>query len=225
MKSVVKHSDLVRREVTDYKKVGRVSSVSVLNHTGKDWKQWIAILDKAGARSWSYQEIVAFVKKKYRSVSPWWQHGLALGFEIATGRRQEGQDFRGRYSVTATKSLAHPASTVWNFVTSHEGMKFWLKPLSSVEMKSQAQFETTDGYFGEIRTVQRARRARIYWQDPNWEKRTVVELYTVERPGRKSILVFSHTGLADLKTKDRLRVRWRDAVDQLSERMLKEMRQ
>ncbi len=133
----MKHSDLVRREVTDYKKVGRVSSVSVLKHTGKDWKQWIALLDKAGARSWSYQEIVAFVKKKYRRVSPWWQHGLALGFKIATGRRQEGQDFGGKYSVTATKSLAHTASTIWNFVTSPEGIHLRVRWRDAVEQLSE----------------------------------------------------------------------------------------
>lgn len=220
-KAYISHSDLVRGTTTDYEKVGKVSAESVTKHTGKNWEQWISILEKAGARSWTYQEIVAYLKTKHKQ-SPWWQQGVALGFEIAIGRRKEGQDAKGKYMVTATKSLALDVKAVWKFLVSEEGQKIWLKPYSETEIKPKSQFETKDGFFGEVRTVAQARRARIYWQDPLWEKPTVLELMLVPRPGKKSILVFNHTGIKDTKTQGLLRLRWRKAADDVSQRLCKD---
>lgn len=214
MKTYIKHSDLIRGEVSDYEKIGKVTSESVFKHTKKTWKQWVSILDKAGARSWTYQEIVAFLKQKHR-LTPWWQQGVALGFEIAVGRRKEGQDAKGKYMVTATKSLPYGVQEVWKVLISRKGQEVWLKPLSDVSIQPKAQFETTDGFFGEVRTVARFRRARLFWQDPEWDKHTVVELMLVPRPGKKSILVFNHTGIKESKTKILLRERWRKAADQI----------
>jgi uncharacterized protein YndB with AHSA1/START domain len=216
VKPYLEHSDLVRGAPVDCEKVGKVSAESVRRHTGKDWAQWIGLLDKAGARSWTYQELVAFLKAKHR-LTPWWQMGVATGFEIAIGRRAEGQDAKGNYMVTATKSLAFSVQQVWSFVVSPEGQAVWLRPLSEIELKPKAQFETRDGFFGEVRTVARNHRARLFWQDPLWDRHTVVEILLVPKPGKKSILVFNHTGIKELRTKGLLSARWREAADQIKE--------
>ena len=214
MKSYIEHSDLMRGEQIDYSKIGKVSAESVHKHTGKDWKQWIGILDKAGARTWTYQEIVKYLKVKHR-LTPWWQQGVAYGFEIAISRRKAGQDAKGKYMVTATKSIAYNVEKLWKFLLSKKGQEIWLKPYSTIKIKPGVQFETRDGFFGEIRTVAKNRRVRIYWQDPSWEKHTIVELMIVGRPAKKSILVFNHSGIADAKTRDVLRARWRTAADKI----------
>src|SRR5687768_10050998 len=106
------YSEVIQAEARDFGKVGRVSSESVRKHTGKDWKTWVRLLEAAGARNLPHGEIVALLKKKYR-LTPWWQQGVALGFEIATGRRRPGQDAKGKYMVTATKSLSVDAKAAW----------------------------------------------------------------------------------------------------------------
>lgn len=199
----------------EFSKVGKVTTESVFKYTGRHWEEWIPLLEKAGARTWKYQEIVAFLRKKHKKLTPWWQHGVAMGFEIATGRRLEGQDMKGAYMVTATKSLAKGVQPVWKALLSDKGQEAWLKPLYKVSLKAKAQFETMDGFFGEVRTLANARRLRMFWQDPLWEKHTVVEVMLVPRPGGKSILVFNHTGIRDIKTRNTLRVRWREAADRI----------
>jgi hypothetical protein len=91
VKAPINHSDLAQPGMIRYEKIGKVSSGSVFKHTGKGLKEWVGILERAGANSWTYQEIVDFLKKKHR-LTPGWQQGVALGFEIGTGRRKVGQD-------------------------------------------------------------------------------------------------------------------------------------
>lgn len=195
-----------------YAQVGKVPSESVFKHTGKHWAQWIPLLEKAGARTWSYQEIVAHLKKRHK-LSPWWQHGVALGFEIATNRREVGQDAKGKYMVTATCALPHSVQAVWDVLMSDAGQKVWLNPMYTLELEPKSPFETNDGFFGEVRTLKVARRLRLAWQDPQWDFTTVLEVHLVPRPGKKAILVFNHTGLDSEQTKARMKIRWRAAAD------------
>lgn len=197
---------------TSYERLGRVTTQSVFKCTGKHWHEWIAILDKAGARSWTHQEIVAFLKKKYK-LGPWWQQGVTSGFELAIGRRIEGQNAKGEYSLTATKSLPLGALKVWNLLLSKEGQAAWLKPLYPVTLAPGHAFETSDGFFGEVRTMKKAQRIRMTWQDPNWEKKTVLQIHLVPRPNDKSLLAFTHDEIKHLKTQSLLRARWKTATD------------
>jgi uncharacterized protein YndB with AHSA1/START domain len=209
------YSNLVRGGTQSYEKIGKVSSQSVLKHTGKGWEAWVGVLEKAGARSWTYQEIVAHLKKRHR-LTPWWQQGVALGFEIAIGRRKAGQDAKGKYMVTATKSLHLEVKTVWRKMLSPAGLDLWLRPLSAVRVRPKTFFETKDGFFGEIRTVTPNRKLRMSWKDPLWEKPTVVEAILVPKPGKKCILAFNHTGIPDERARETLRARWREAADQIA---------
>lgn len=218
-----------RQDKMEYPKIGKVSSASVEKATDKSWDQWIALLDKAGARSWTYQEIVAHLKKKHK-LGPWWQQGVAMGYEIATGRRIEGQNAKGEYAITATKSLRFDAKKVWKHFSSKEGIAVWLQPLFDVEIKAKNTFETQDGYFGEIRTVAKPvqdpstkaarveRRIRMTWQDPNWDSSTTVEVMIVARANGNSILAFNHGKIKDVRIQAKLRARWREALEEFAKK-------
>jgi len=202
----------------EYSKIGRVSSESVEKATGKTWDQWIAILEKAGARSWTHQEIVAFLKKKHK-LGPWWQQGVTLGFEIAIGRRVEGQNAKGEYSLTVTQSLHLDVKKVWKHFVSEEGKTIWLQPLFPVEIKPKNTFETQDGFFGEFRTMKKERRIRMTWQDPNWDGGTTVEVIFVARANGNSIVCINHGKIKDLRIQAKLRTRWRQALDEFKKRV------
>lgn len=198
-----------------YERLGRVTTESVHKCTGKHWRQWVALLDKAGARTWTHQEIVAYLKSKHR-LGPWWQQGVTSGYEIAIGRRIEGQNIKGHYMVTVTKSVELSAAQCWEHLVSDKGLGTWLKSLYDVAVKPGSQFETKDGFFGEIRTMKKGRSLRLTWQDPNWDKKTVVQVFIVARSkGKKSIVAFSHGEIKDLKTQKLLRARWKQVMTDL----------
>ncbi len=196
-------------------RLGTVSTASVRKCTGKSWDEWVAILEKAGARAWNHRELVAFLRKRHR-LRPWWQQGVAVGYEIHLGRREVGRNAKGEFSLTATKSLEASAAQTWKLLASPAGLELWLQPLSPVKLRPQAMFETRDGYYGEIRTMLAARRLRMTWQDPNWAKKSVVQVFLVPRPASKCHLVFGHEQLADARDQARLRARWRAALERLA---------
>lgn len=197
--------------------LSRISRASVLKHTKKDWNEWITILDRAEARSWSHQELTRFLRARHH-LTPWWQQCVAIGYETHIGRRIEGQNLKGEFSVTVTKSLHVDQKTAWARLVSSEGLEAWLRPLSPVALGPKETFETEDGFFGEVRVFKKGERFRLRWQDPDWPKHSVVQLMILPRPkGRdgkgRSIFVVMHEGLANARIRESMRARWREAID------------
>ncbi len=200
-------------------KIGRVTSASVHKGTGRDWGEWLGILNRVGAKSWTHQEIVAFLKKKYK-LSPWWQQGVTLGFELATGRRQEGQSLKGDYSLTATKSMSITVEKLWRFVTSREGTQVWLKPLSPFSLRVGAEYECEGGIFGRVRTLKAPERVRLSWQDTDWPKPTMMAVMLIPRPGGKAVFVIQHDGFTSPALRETMRLHWKTAIAELAAAML-----
>lgn len=196
-------------------KVGRVSSASVEKHTKKDWQKWIDILTKAGATSWTRKTIVSFLKSKYK-LTPWWVQVVTHGFEVHTGRRIDGTNIKGEYSTTTIKTYPVTAKKAWEVLSSPEGISIWLGSVSNFDLEPKARFETDDGIFGEIRTMVRGKRLRMTWQESDWEKHTVLQIYIWDRPGKKSMIGFMHEGIKSGRQKMQIKDRWLQVCENLS---------
>ncbi|MFS4458999.1 SRPBCC domain-containing protein [Bdellovibrio sp. HCB2-146] len=199
-------------------KIGRVSAESVVKGTGRNWDEWIAILDKNGARNQTHQEIVAFLAKKYK-LTAWWQQGVTTAYEIHIQRRAEGRNTKGEYMLTSTKTLKCDAKKLWKFLVSNEGVAIWLKPLSPVKIKPGEPFETETGAYGEIRTMKAPDRIRMTWQEPEWTKKSVLQVWVVGRANGKSILVFNHEQLRDGRLRHQLKEHWMDVLVAVKEQV------
>jgi hypothetical protein len=197
-------------------KIGKVSTESVFKGTKKHWHQWIEILDRAGGRTLEHREMVAFLKRKYKLTS-WWQQGVTHGYELHIGRKAEGRNAKGEYSTMASRTLPVNVKDSWKFLNSEKGLELWLKPMSDFELKVKTQFEKEGGIFGEVRTAKAAERARITWQDEDWSKPSIVQIYLIKRPGPKSILVFQHDKLPSDRSRLEMRDYWKAVVDSIFE--------
>lgn len=200
-----------------FEKIGRVSSETVEKHTKKSWKEWITILDQAGARQWDHREIVDFLKRKFR-LTAWWQQGVTSGYEIATGRRVEGQNTKGLWSLTASKTFEGDYKKLWDFIFSSEGLALWLQPLDEVELTPKQTFENHLGAFGEVRTMTKYRSLRMTWKDPEWRKHSVLQVWCVPRPNGKAIAVFTQDSLPTARVQEELRKHWKDSLQKISEK-------
>lgn len=197
-----------------FNKIGGVSTQSVHKCTGKHWDEWVAALDKAGARDWTHKEIVAHLAKKHR-LSLWWRQGVTTGYEIAIGRREPGQNQKGHYQMTVTRSFLVSAARAWRALLLPAAQNIWLMPTVPEKLKVGHVFETVDGFYGEVRTIKVGRAIRFKWLHPDWTRPTTVQLYVVPRSKDKCILVIDHGGIKDAKTRLELRERWRPAIDAL----------
>lgn len=202
-------------------KIGPATSASLLKHTGKNWDQWIALLDKSGGRDWDRPRLMGFLKKS-KQATPWWQQWVANGYEIHTGKRMPGRDLKGRYSVLTTRTFKLPPARVWKVLTSPAGLAAWLKPMDSIQLKEGNGFEIEGGVFGEIRKIlvvpgkRAGRMLRLTWQEIDWPQPTQLEVYVYDRQNGSCILAFQHTKLTDGRLRDPLRAHWRSALEELT---------
>ena len=88
-----------------------VSDQAVQAKTGKNWKQWFAILDKAGARKMSHKEIAAYLYEEQRCPG-WWSQMVAVGYEQARGLREKHETPAG-YQISRSKTLAVSLRTLF----------------------------------------------------------------------------------------------------------------
>ncbi len=192
--------------------LARITTASVKKCTGKSWDEWVHLLDRAKADRFERPRLVAFLGKKHR-LGPWWQQMVASGYEIAIGRKVEGRNAKGEYSLTATKTFPVSREELWDFLVSERGFRTWLGSWAGLELAKGESFETTEGHVGEVRSFFAPDRLRISWRDPEWKKPTYVQIYCIPRPGRKCIAAFTHEKIPFVHLRDELRKRWKGRLE------------
>lgn len=192
--------------------INTVSDKSLIKHTGKPWKEWIVLLNKVNAQSWTHQQIVLFLQKECKQ-SEWWKQILANGYEVSVGKRIEGQTLKGTYTLTATKSFNCSAAKLWSFLNSEEGIRIWLNPMSDFKIAKDENFEISGGIYGEVRTLKKGERVRLYWFNEDWPKKTVVQAQVLKRNKQKCLLVFSHEEFPTARSKAQMKDHWKQVID------------
>src|SRR5713226_7172115 len=84
----------------------KISSEAVQKRTGKTWDEWFAVLDAAGARKMTHQQIAAVLGEQY-DVGGWWEQMLTVGYEQARGLRLKHQLSDG-FSISRSKTITAP---------------------------------------------------------------------------------------------------------------------
>ncbi|HEV2719983.1 MAG TPA: hypothetical protein VG323_08190 [Thermoanaerobaculia bacterium] len=88
-----------------------VSDEAVKRATGRDWAEWMKLLDKAGAKKKSHREIAAMVSEKYGAPS-WWSQMVTVHYERERGLREVHQTATG-YSASVSKTFDMPVEKLF----------------------------------------------------------------------------------------------------------------
>lgn len=85
------------------------SDETVREATGRDWKQWCAVLEKKGARELSHAELARMVNELH-TAGAWWSQSIAVGYERLSGKRKLYGQADGTFTASVSKTLnAEPA--------------------------------------------------------------------------------------------------------------------
>jgi len=180
---------------TEPSKPPRMSDAAVKAKTGKAWPEWLKILDAAGAKRMTHQEIVALLSRKH-GVGPWWQQMVTVTYEQARGLRQVHQKPRG-YEISVSRTIGAPVSKAFKAWTDDKIRKQWL-PASLAIRKATAN-----------------KSLRISWADGD----TSLAVAFYPKGAGKVQIVAQHGKIPDAKAAANMKKFWAQALDRLKERL------
>jgi uncharacterized protein YndB with AHSA1/START domain len=173
-------------------KFNGISSDAVQARTGKSWPEWFQILDAAGARQMTHQEIVAVLATQH-GVGPWWQQMVTVGYEQGRGKRVKHQT-TGGFQVSRTRTIHATLSelfTVW------------------MDKRKRTRWLRDPGF--TIRTATPDRSLRITWIDgQSW-----LDVGFFDKGAGKSQVAVGHTRLANAADAERMKAYWTEQLDRL----------
>ena len=105
-------------------KINGIGSAAVAEKTGKNWMEWLALLDAAGATQLTHQQIVAHLRENHQ-VPDWWVQMITVGYEQERGLRQKHEK-PGGFEVSVSKTINVPLPYLFDAWTDDAELARWL---------------------------------------------------------------------------------------------------
>ena len=176
----------------DYAALSGMSDASVKKNTGRDWAEWVEILDRAGAASMKHPDIARHVSSL--GVRDWWTQSVTVGYERIRGLRAIGQRRSGQWEANKSRTFAVSVDTLFAAFTSPAKRKKWL------------------GEKITIRSTNPPKAIYITWPDGS-----SVAVGFTPKGNAKSSVAIQHGKLASKEDADRMKVLWSERFDALAE--------
>jgi hypothetical protein len=137
---------------------------TVRKATGRDWKAWFQLMDRAGCAALDHRGIARRVQERF-AVSAWWAQMISVEYERARGLRARNQKCDGAFSVSVSRTIAAPVGDLFAAVTDDFARWAWLPvddlaPRSAVADRS-ARFGWGDGSRVELRFTVKGERCQV----------------------------------------------------------------
>jgi hypothetical protein len=90
---------------------GTIGDDAVKRATGKSWKEWFALLDKAGAAALSHRDITKLLSVRHE-LADWWSQMVTVAYERARGLRKVHETASG-FNASVSRTLATGLDTAF----------------------------------------------------------------------------------------------------------------
>ena len=168
-----------------------ISDDAVTAKTGKTWRQWFTLLDKAGAAKLDHKSIVTLAARK-GGAGPWWRQMVTVEYERARGLRAK-HETAGGFSVSVSKTVTGDVATLYAASVAATRRRKWF-PAGALKISSL----TEDKYF----------RA-------SWNGTARLEINFYPKPGGKAQITVQVGQLAKKSDVERERTAWKKALANL----------
>lgn len=166
--------------------------------TNRQWSEWVADLDAAGARDMGHTKLAQLVRSKLGDSfesGAWWAQMITVAYEQHIGRRIPGQLADGTFEIAVSKTYQQGRKVMF------DGVIEW--------------FEHKEDFAGvkvtHMRISHTPKRSNWRCNFPDGSKFAA----TVEGSGQTSKIVLSHTALPSKQEADRWRKYWREILQNL----------
>ncbi len=173
-----------------YARTAGMSDASVERKTGRNWAEWVGLLDAARAAEKPHREIARYVS--WLGTPDWWSQMVTVGYERIRGLRDRGQRRGGGYEATKSRTFAVPVETLYDAFASAPRRRRWL-PVKAA-----------------VRSATPLKRMRMTWHDG-----TTVILGFFPKGSAKSSVAVAHQGLPDKSSTETVKAAWSRYFDRL----------
>ena len=201
---------------TNHQTVGGISADAVTRATGRDWDEWLVFLDALGARQMTHKQIVGLVGAEGGLSNGWWQQMVTVGYEQARGLRKVGQTADAGYQIGVQKTLPIPHELAWHLLVEGPGRDIWLGETQPLDLRKGAEYVTSDGASGEIRSVAPGQRLRLTWSHPDLARPSTLQVMLIAS-GEKTSVRFHQEKLSSQDEREQMRRHWREVLGRLQE--------
>jgi hypothetical protein len=164
-----------------------MTDAAIKARTGKDWEQWFAALDKAGAAKKDHKAIAVLVAEKM-GAGDWFGQMIAVSYERARGIRAMNQKCDGEFSVSVSKVM-------------------------NVPLRRLFKAATGGGWFPKSGFQETSKTADKYWRG-KWKGRQITFAFYPKGADKAQITVDSGK-LANQEAVEKERALWKRAVAKL----------
>lgn len=115
------------------------------------------------------------------------------------------------WQVGVSRTLPHPASVVWDFISSPEGIALWLGPGAVLTPERGAPYRTTAGVTGEVRGYRSGEKIRV-----THGATTIQVALGSTVNGARTMVRFHQEHLASAEEREQQRAHWQRIMDQVA---------
>ena len=101
-----------------------VGTEAVMRATGRPWSEWLAVLDRAGARAMEHKDIALLLSRKF-GVPDWWGQMVTVGYEQARGLRAARERSDG-FAASASRTVHAPVGRLFDAWRDAASRERWL---------------------------------------------------------------------------------------------------
>lgn len=174
------------------KKVSGISDESIKSKTGKNWTEWTKILDDVEAFKLPHKQIAEYLHLNH-GISTWWSQSITVEYEKIKGLRETNQKKDG-YQISASKTLNHPLSVIFERWFDDEKRKQFLKEqifFTTVNPDKSLRFNGID-------------------------KKSVVEVRFYSKGESKMRVVVDHNKIPNKIEAEKMRAYWKEVLGKLN---------
>jgi uncharacterized protein YndB with AHSA1/START domain len=174
----------------DYAPRAGMSDAAVKKATGRDWNEWVLLLDAAGASEKPHRDIAKYVATL--GTPSWWAQMVTVGYERVRGLRDRSQRREGTYEATKSRTFTVPVDALFAAFANARTRRKWL----AADVKTRTS---------------NARTIRGTLDDG-----TAVQFFFTEKANGKSAVAVQHQKLADKAAVDEKKLWWHEQLDALA---------
>ena len=175
----------------DYAELAGMSDAALKKATGRDWQEWVPVLDSIKASEKPHGEIAEYVFSL--GVPGWWSQAVTVGYERIRGLRDKGQRRGGGYEANKSRTFPVPVEKLFGAFSNARTRKRWL----DANIK--------------VRTAHANKTIRASFDDG-----TLAQFYFTDKGPGKSAVAVQHQKLADKDTATRTKQWWTERLDALA---------